>query len=304
VLPGIIDSHTHPQGWAVKHWLQDSINYGAKYDPQLVTTYVKGNTTVELVNAAEAAIRSRAKALGPGKWIWIGLWSKDKELANSIIPRKLITREFLDRIAPENPVMVEGPESLGPDLNSTLAAKMQQQLLGREVTGLRAMYTVPFDIILRGRIDAIADIVKKEMETCLLPYGITTVVGHIESPETLRAMSWLDRRGEMPVRWGWVHRIGYSLAKDPVEFYSLIGDTRGHGSSFFWNVGAGEESWEDRRSYSCTHAQPLKPDQERFTYPPCPADRSQIKHEAVGYRALKATASSSILKSASYVPSV
>ena len=294
VMPGLIDSHTHPQGWAVKHWLQDSINYGAKYDPQLVTTYVKGDSTVDLINNAEAAIGRRARELGPGKWIWIALWSKDKAMAESVIPRNLINREFLDRVAPENPVMVEGPNSLGPDLNSSLAKKMQEESLGREVTGLRAMYLVPFDIILKGRIQAIADIIKKEMESCLIPYGITTVVGHIESPETLRAISWLDRQGQMPVRWGWVHRIGYSLAKDPVEFAWLLGDTRGQGSDFFWNIGAGEESWEDRRSYSCTQAKPLHPDQERFNFPPCPDDPSKIGHDAKGYRALKSTLESGL----------
>jgi predicted amidohydrolase YtcJ len=289
VLPGIIDSHTHPQGWAVKHWLQESIAYGAKYDPQLVISYVKGSSTVDLVNGVEATIRRRAKELGPGKWIWVAMWSDDKEMADSILPLKLITREFLDRVAPDNPVVLEGPESLGPQLSSTLAKRIEEQVLGREVLGLRGMYTIPFDIILRGRTEAIADIVRKEMETCLLPYGITTVVGHIESPETLRALSWLDRRGEMPVRWGWVHRIGYSLAKDPVEFYSLLGDTRGQGSDFFWTVGAGEESWEDRPTYSCTKADPLEPRPERFSYPPCPSDPAKITYDAVGYRALKAT---------------
>jgi predicted amidohydrolase YtcJ len=289
VLPGIIDSHTHPQGWAVKHWLQESIGYGRKHDPQLEMTFVKADRTVELVNGAEAAIRRRAKELGPGKWIWIGLWSENNDVAESVIRLGTIDRAFLDRVAPDNPVMLDGPESLGPSLNNTMAKNIMEEVLGREVLGLRALYLVPFDIILRGRVEAIADIVKKEMETCLIPYGITTVVGHIESPETLRAMSWLDRRGEMPVRWGWVHRIGYSLATDPVEFYSLIGDTRGQGSEFFWNIGAGEESWESRDSYSCTEAEPRDPDQKRFRYAPCPADRASIKYDAKGYRALKAT---------------
>jgi hypothetical protein len=170
-----------------------------------------------------------------------------------------------------------------------MAEKIMEEVLVREVFGLRALYLVLFDIILRGRVEAIADLIKIEMETCLIPYGITTVVGHIESPETLRALSWLDRRGEMPVRWGWVHRIGYSLARDPVEFYSLIGDTRGQGGDFFWNIGAGEESWESRDSYSCTQATPRNPDQKRFRYSPCPADPAGIRYDARGYQALEAT---------------
>ena len=294
VLPGLIDSHTHPQGWAVKHWLQASQGLGPELDPQLLVTYVKGDSAVALINGAEAAITRRARELGPGKWIWIALWSADKPVAESVLQHKLIDRAFLDRVAPDNPVMIEGPESLGPSLNNSAAKAEMERLLGREVLGLRALYTVPFDIILRGRVDAIAALIKKEMETCLLPYGITTVVGHIESPETLRALSWLDRRGEMPVRWGWVHRIGYSLAKDPVEFYSLIGDTRGQGSPFFWNIGAGEESWEARELYSCSQATPLRPEQKNFRYKPCPKDPASIGYDAEGYRALKATVESGL----------
>ena len=33
---------------------------------------------------------------------------------------------------------------------------------------------------------------------------------HIESPQVLRSANYLDRQGKMPVRWAWVHRIGYS----------------------------------------------------------------------------------------------
>ncbi len=300
VLPGIIDSHTHPQAWAIKHYAQDTIDYATKYDPQLIVHYIKGDSTVALINGAEGTIRAKAKELGPGKWIWIAMWSPDESVADSILRLKLITRDWLDRVAPENPVMIEGPNSLGPQLNNSLAKKVQEQILGREVTGLRALYTVPYDIILRGRLEAIADIITKEMNSCLIPYGITTIVGHIESPETLRAMSWLDRKGGLPVRWGWIHRMGYSLAKDPVEFYTLFGDMRGQGSDRFWTIGAGEESWEDTKTYSCTKAVALPRAGKEDTgvvgrgYRTCPTDPSQITYETAGYRALKATLESGI----------
>jgi predicted amidohydrolase YtcJ len=57
----------------------------------------------------------------------------------------------------------------------------------------------------------------------------------------------------MPVRWAWVHRAGFSLAKNPAEFYSMLGDFSGQGSEFFWNIGVGEETWD---GVWCTTVEP------------------------------------------------
>ena len=97
-----------------------------------------------------------------------------------------------------------------------------------------ALYYLPMDIILRGNTDAVAALIKREAEECLLPYGITTVANHIEPQQVLKALNMMDQKGEMPLRWAWVHRTASTSGKaDPVEFYKLIGDFRGMGRKFW-----------------------------------------------------------------------
>lgn len=53
------------------------------------------------------------------------------------------------------------------------------------------------------------------------------------------------------MRFAWVHREGFTLAKDKTEFYKLLGDITGDASSnYLWNMGIGPESWGE----SCTQA--------------------------------------------------
>ncbi|MBI4459918.1 MAG: hypothetical protein HY648_07650, partial [Acidobacteria bacterium] len=70
VLPGLIDSHTHPHLWAVEHWLGAEGDFSAKKynDPQLQIVYAKGNDPTTVTRELERIVRERAQTLGPGKW--------------------------------------------------------------------------------------------------------------------------------------------------------------------------------------------------------------------------------------------
>ena len=310
VLPGLIDTHTHPHAWLVPHRLSNGD--AAKYDPQLKITYARGKTPQEVVNAVEQAIKSRARELGPGQWIWITMYpdaaeaslgprdenlDEAKEMAVSILQRNLITSALLDRMAPDNPVIVFAPTVTGASVSNTRAKEIMKRVLGSEVSGLRARYLLPYDIILQGRDEAIADLLEMEMSECLTAKGVTTIGSHIESLATLRILSRMDRRGQLPLRWGWVHRIGYSFAQDPANFYRVLGDFRGQGSDFFWNIGAGGEGWEDRRTWACTQAKALNPNEpRRWGFGPCAPDFSLDKgtQSSPMYQGMRATLESGL----------
>jgi predicted amidohydrolase YtcJ len=84
VLPGIIDTHTHPNGAAVRLYEIDCRSPPAKNIPEIL----------EMVAA-------KAAELGPGKWVQ-GTNYNDIKLEE----RRHITRWELDEVAPGNPVFI------------------------------------------------------------------------------------------------------------------------------------------------------------------------------------------------------
>ncbi len=97
VVPGLIDSHTHPTG-------------------ACMTEFEHPLPDMQTIDNVLNYVKDRAKELGPGKWI---------ELKQVFITRlkeqRYPTRAELDRVAPENPVVF----STGPDasLNSLAMQK-------------------------------------------------------------------------------------------------------------------------------------------------------------------------------------
>src|SRR5581483_576516 len=105
----------------------------------------------------------------------------------------------------------------GGAIPNSKAAELMKKYLGSVQYELRARYFVPHDIILRDRVRDIAEFLREEMEENWR-YGLTTFGSHIEPLNVIRAFRLLDEQGRMPMRFAWVHRPGFSLAKDPVEF--------------------------------------------------------------------------------------
>jgi predicted amidohydrolase YtcJ len=86
VIPGLIDNHMHllraGQTWELE----------VRFDG------------VESRKQAMEMLENRAKAIGPGKWVYnIGGWTTDQFVDD----KKPFTREELDRIAPNNPVAIQ-----------------------------------------------------------------------------------------------------------------------------------------------------------------------------------------------------
>jgi predicted amidohydrolase YtcJ len=97
VLPGLIDSHTHPVGAAM---------------------YEFDHPVPEMETIADvlAYIKSRADALPPGEWI-----SVSQVFITRLKEQRYPTREELDRVAPNNPVVFR----TGPDASlNSLALKL------------------------------------------------------------------------------------------------------------------------------------------------------------------------------------
>ncbi len=267
VLPGIIDSHTHPHLWLYNHFGSDP---DFTPDMQLKVTPVLGLHESELDDLPRSAIvekigeviRRRAAELGPDNWVIVNLPMQDGAISagdqSPVIGKRMVNTADLDRIAPRNPVVVSG--SLASGIYNSQARQIISDAIGRDIdtlkpVGLRVWYFLVYDIILRNRTEEVAAMLKKELEENA-SFGLTTVQTHIEPLEVIKALNLLDKRDEMPIRWAWIHRSAYSLAADPAEFYTLLGDFGGQGSDYFWNSGVGEEGWD---SSPCSQAVPEDP---------------------------------------------
>ena len=275
VLPGLIDGHTHPHLWAVEHWLGGEGDFAAKRynDPQLQIVYAKGNDRVEVLRSLERVVRQRAQELGSGKWIWVGLFANNtlaesREVVYPLFQRATgepgtITREFLDTLAPNNPLMVFASEAIGPAANNTKAKEEMEKYLGVEVIGLQARNSVTYDILFRGRTEEKLDFLKRELLECVVAQGITTFSNHYyNSPSIMNTYRLLYERDELPVRWAWwvggglgdsrVQSDSSFSAQYPSLFYNDLGDFRGIGNDYIWNVGVSNEGWEG--GITCTQA--------------------------------------------------
>jgi predicted amidohydrolase YtcJ len=97
VLPGLIDSHTHPTG-------------------ACMTEFDHPVPEMETIRDVLDYVRSRASALGPGKWIVVR-----QVFITRLREHRYPTRDELDRAAPDNPVLF----STGPDASlNSLALKL------------------------------------------------------------------------------------------------------------------------------------------------------------------------------------
>jgi predicted amidohydrolase YtcJ len=97
VLPGLIDSHTHPTG-------------------ACMTEFDHPIPEMETVRDVLEYVRSRAEALGAGKWVFVR-----QVFITRLEEQRYPTRDELDRAAPKNPVLF----STGPDASlNSLALKL------------------------------------------------------------------------------------------------------------------------------------------------------------------------------------
>ncbi len=108
VIPGLMDSHTHPGGAAMH-----------EFDHEI--------PTMDTIADVLEYIQARAEALGEGKWITVR-----QVFITRLKEQRYPTREELDRAAPKNPVVF----STGPDASvNTLALKLSGIDKDYKVTG-------------------------------------------------------------------------------------------------------------------------------------------------------------------------
>lgn len=242
VIPGLIDTHNHiyesATGFA---WVIKSM-------PELMELRIRADTKEEVLKILEGAVAARARQTPAGNWIRAGL--NPASIAVAMFGNE-VTRESLDRVAPDHPVFVS---TRGGSVLNSLAIETIEHYYGNEMpeaywmrgrdVGWSGEYTdfsrcIGLDIIStkQGNFDTYIRGYFEVMQANA-QIGVTTHKSHLQCEAGFSASSHLARNNLMPIRMAWGHRWMQPFNADIKKTYRRIGDWTGYGSDFMWSIGS------------------------------------------------------------------
>jgi len=238
VIPGIIDTHSHPNRYALRHYERE---WTPAYIRALQEQHVRFTTVRwESKETALADFKRVADTVAPGDWIFTTTRS------NATVREKL-TRYDLDEVAPDNPLYVR----IGNGMWGLANSKMMDIILetyGDRIPGIiKDEQGVPNgrifgaggtmidqEVLPQTPPEVLAPVFKKELDEWVA-IGVTTLSTRLRGNE-ISAYGILDREGELPLRLPYSHEIGRGnpfLERDLKRF----GNLQGHGTDFMWLIG-------------------------------------------------------------------
>ena len=247
VLPSFIMTHEHPVDWM---WTEPrAFRHVFPNDDEILARWLPDLPVREQFAMFEPTMRELVSMAEPGQWIRIiPNWGADYERAKEFRgPRSTriwdtsITKEYLDVLAPDNPVCISNGFTSACQMNTRgveIYQSIHEDVSEQRVRSGRMDRNSPSDAILKGNIPALAQLLKAELELWA-SYGITSYGSAPYSFTNLQAMNLLDRNGEMPARIGfsWQHQITGDGAWELPTLRHLSGFL-GLGSDYLWFVGA------------------------------------------------------------------
>ncbi len=258
VLPGLIDVHDHPYDWApttpyiIKRVLSDDI---------VVTRYLEGSPK-EQVEAFPQALEEAVSKVKPDQWIYIvfslgkkyeygialGMARISSRAAERVLDGKQITKELLDRMAPNHPVLLRDTFT-GMIVNERALEEIDKvfhqegaNLIDRHTgqggrDGGANFRSVFHDVTMQDHYQELKEIHRLEL-SWWTGYGLTTFASLAYTPSNIKVYNDLARSGEIPVRnmWGWNWREDI-LFEDQYLLNATV-FMQGLGNDFFWYGGA------------------------------------------------------------------
>ena len=242
VIPGIINTHTHPNRYAKTNYFSEiPSDYQKLLTAEGVITWTgkrKDQILSEMKQLVEEARDSQ----------WVKINGRGEEEAVKLAMQ--IARPDLDGICPDKP-LVFSVGGLNTNWYSIVNSKVLERLLeaypnlpgllkddSGKLTGHlfgAAAYVLKTDIMPQIPPQVLVPIYKKELEEHWLPLGVTTIATRLNGTET-KAYSLLDQRGEMPLRIAYGHEVALwnPLFERDIEH---LGITPGHGTEKLWMAG-------------------------------------------------------------------
>jgi predicted amidohydrolase YtcJ len=254
VLPGLVESHDHVYDYAVKYFPN---RRKPNQDPPLVwTTKDEGLAQLKTIVASKK----------PGEWIntsmrggGFGSTSGNEAaiLVAHAIQKAELRREDLDKVSPNNPVRVTNI-FFSPTGDSFVNSKGLELLLKR-YPNIVGIHKDPKGVPT-GWLSGVADRTPDyefypPMEPAALagPYkmqldeeaaqGITTISSRL-IPQDLATYSWMERRGELPIRFAYTSEAVSRNANAEATYARIVGmqggqgkEMWGSGNDMIWTIG-------------------------------------------------------------------
>ena len=247
VIPSFIMTHEHPVDWM---WTEPrAFRHVFPNDDEILARWLPDRSAKEQFALFETTMRELVSKAKPGQWIRvIPNWGADYERAaefrgpmSSGIWDNSITKEYLDILAPNNPVCISNGFTSACQMNTKgveIYRSVYEDISDREMRTGRLDRNSPSDAILKGKVPALGQLIKAELELWA-SYGITAYGSAPYAYTNLQAMNLLDQNGEMPARIGfsWQHQITGDGAWELATLRHLSGFL-GMGSDYLWFVGA------------------------------------------------------------------
>jgi predicted amidohydrolase YtcJ len=246
VIPGIINTHSHMHDHSIQEWVQAN----PKEIEGVVRQFsVSGKTYDELWKGIELIMREQMAHPLPDQWAVINLprgGSAGTGIGVKYLndPQGGAKQEDLNKLAPNTPVMLNAHPNW---MLNKAAEDSILGLYGLENTPENREVFVPVfnttisrslvvDRFFGTRVPELAAIIKDGLEH-QSAVGFTTFSSHIVGLRIFDAYRYLDRAGQMPIRFAFAHRYGQQVEPDPAGFFMRLGDMAGLGTDYFWGVG-------------------------------------------------------------------
>ena len=256
VLPSFILTHEHPTDWAFQEPEALRQVLGSDDNEVMIMRWLDPDSPSKQFELFDSVFREAVAKAKPGQWVWLSFnFGPEYEHAYELSRRfpRIITKERLDRLAPNNPVKVrngfitsvinsramEELKKVYPTLQDTVQGgpASEEEIRQFEKTGLAFSRPVEPDLIFKGKTDLLAQVLKAEMELWAA-WGVTTVASAPYAMNNFQALSWLDRTKQMNTRYAWGFR-GPDYHEETLRYVSGL---LGHGTDHLWNIGAWGDS--------------------------------------------------------------
>ena len=264
VIPGIVESHSHIFGnFALGQQL------GVKHPDKGINIRVMAGKDFETTRLSiENGIKNALQKVQPGDWVLVAVQDNTIDDVSTLRVRgwfldELESRDRMDRLAPENPIVVtagprgnmnskafETAEKLIP--NFTEFAKNeygegQKDVLAKVgVVGVSQTTALHWDVWNRNTpVSLTAELIRRDLEQASA-HGLTTFSSRIPNPKVLSSFTWLNREGQLPVRFAGLFESHRRPADPDVtrQFYRMTGNLTGLGDDMMWVHGVASEMWD------------------------------------------------------------
>jgi predicted amidohydrolase YtcJ len=262
VLPGFVDTHSHPHEAGLNHYAAQSV-------PELRSKLVKGRNFEDFLSGIkEIADKTPAN-------VWVAVRLDPPDLANAFWLKH--TFRDLDKVAAGKLVYINNGVT-GLITSAGLAAMVKKygfesELMRQpglmdekgQITGrFRAavIRSIGADLVMEGKEDILADAYYKEMVD-LGKYGVTTWSSTLQPIRSFDTFAELDRQGKLPVRLAYTHAAGFTNFPAAEGFYERLGPIQGHGTDHLWVIGATPANTDGAYPNICTSIEATKAIKQR-----------------------------------------